>query len=63
MPFVDQVALMGLENTGFAIANDEPLWIDPLDYRDQLAEAVEGLVALRSIPRAVIASKATFFSK
>ena len=23
LPFVDHVALMGLENTGFAIANDE----------------------------------------
>ncbi len=29
LPFVDHVALMGLENTGFAIANDSDLWIDP----------------------------------
>jgi His-Xaa-Ser system radical SAM maturase HxsC len=40
LPFVDHVALMGLENTGFAIANDQLLWIDPIDYKDQLAEAV-----------------------
>ena len=33
LPFVDHVALMGLENTGFAIANAEELWIDPVDYR------------------------------
>jgi His-Xaa-Ser system radical SAM maturase HxsC len=61
MPFVDHVALMGLENTGFAIANDELLWIDPLDYRDQLAEAVEVLVASKvrvsvyNLPRCVLA--------
>jgi His-Xaa-Ser system radical SAM maturase HxsC len=61
LPFVDHVALMGLENTGFAIANDELLWIDPLDYRDQLAEAVEVLVASKvrvsvyNLPRCVLA--------
>ncbi len=36
LPFVDHVALMGLENTGFAIANAEELWIDPVDYRSEL---------------------------
>jgi His-Xaa-Ser system radical SAM maturase HxsC len=45
LPFVDHIALMGLENTGFAIANDKLLWIDPMDYRDQLAEAVHILAA------------------
>jgi His-Xaa-Ser system radical SAM maturase HxsC len=40
LPFVDHVALMGLENTGFAIANDALLWVDPIDYKDQLAQAV-----------------------
>jgi His-Xaa-Ser system radical SAM maturase HxsC len=45
LPFVDHVALMGLENTGFAIANDALLWIDPMDYRDGLAKAVDHLVA------------------
>ena len=47
LPFVDHVALMGLENTGFAIANDNLLWIDPLDYRTDLAEAVDVLAASR----------------
>lgn len=47
LPFVDHVALMGLENTGFAIANDNLLWIDPLDYRANLAEAVDVLAASR----------------
>jgi His-Xaa-Ser system radical SAM maturase HxsC len=45
LPFVDHVALMGLENTGFAIANGELLWIDPMDYRESLAEAVHILAA------------------
>jgi hypothetical protein len=45
LPFVDHVALMGLENTGFAIANDRLLWIDPLDYKEQLAQSVEVLTA------------------
>jgi hypothetical protein len=30
LSFVDHVALMGLENTGFAIANDAMLWMDPV---------------------------------
>ncbi len=38
--FVDQVALMGLEHTGFARANIDSLWIDPIEYKDQLSEAV-----------------------
>lgn len=45
LPFVDHVALMGLENTGFAIANNEMLWIDPMDYQSKLAQAVDFLVA------------------
>ena len=45
LPFVDHVALMGLENTGFAIANHDLLWIDPIDYRSELAEAVDILDA------------------
>lgn len=45
LPFVDHVALMGLENTGFAIANDRLLWIDPLHYKEQLAQSVEVLTA------------------
>jgi His-Xaa-Ser system radical SAM maturase HxsC len=61
LPFVDHVALMGLENTGFAIANDALLWIDPMDYREQLAVAVDILAAARvnvsvyNLPRCVLA--------
>jgi His-Xaa-Ser system radical SAM maturase HxsC len=45
LPFVDHVALMGMENTGFAIANDGKLWIDPLDYQGQLKDGVDVLSA------------------
>lgn len=47
LPFVDHVALMGLENTGFAIANDDKLWIDPLDYQGQLAAGIDVLASAR----------------
>jgi len=40
LPFVEHVALMGLEPMGFAKANREKLWIDPVDYVDQLGQAV-----------------------
>jgi His-Xaa-Ser system radical SAM maturase HxsC len=45
--FVDHVALMGLEMTGFTLANLPALWIDPAEYRQELAAAVEHLNAAR----------------
>jgi His-Xaa-Ser system radical SAM maturase HxsC len=45
LPFVDHIALMGLENTGFALANQDLLWIDPLDYASDLANGVRTLRA------------------
>lgn len=60
LPFVDHVALMGLENTGFALANADALWIDPVDYADQLADGVETLrsagvpVSVYNLPRCVL---------
>lgn len=48
LPFVEQVALMGLEMIGFARANMEEVWIDPIEYREQLNEAVS-LLARRRI--------------
>src|SRR3984893_18416992 len=60
LPFVDHVALMGLENTGFAIANESLLWIDPVDYQDALANGVDALSAARvnvsvyNLPRCVL---------
>jgi His-Xaa-Ser system radical SAM maturase HxsC len=45
--FVDHVALMGLEITGFTRANLELVWIDPYDYKDVLSEAVAVLNSYR----------------
>jgi His-Xaa-Ser system radical SAM maturase HxsC len=40
LPFVDQVALMGLEMTGLARPNSAEVWIDPVDYQHELRDAV-----------------------
>jgi His-Xaa-Ser system radical SAM maturase HxsC len=39
--FVDHVALMGLEMIGFTKANLDSLWIDPVDYQNELVQAVQ----------------------
>jgi His-Xaa-Ser system radical SAM maturase HxsC len=68
LPFVDHVALMGLENTGFAIANDKLLWIDPADYKDKLADAVAALsyagvnVSIYNLPLCLLAASARPFA-
>jgi His-Xaa-Ser system radical SAM maturase HxsC len=60
LPFADHVALMGLENTGFTLANDSILWMDPVDYAMELARAVETLAAAKvpvsiyNLPRCVL---------
>jgi len=47
-PFVVHVALMGLEPTGYTPRNKEKLWIDPVDYQDNLEEAV-GFLSMRGM--------------
>ncbi|NJB67180.1 His-Xaa-Ser system radical SAM maturase HxsC [Desulfobaculum xiamenense] len=44
MPFVGRVALMGMEPIGLARKNIETLWVDPVDYQDELKEAVKNFV-------------------
>jgi His-Xaa-Ser system radical SAM maturase HxsC len=39
LPFVDHVALMGLELMGFVRMNLDALWIDPTEYQPQLRQA------------------------
>lgn len=48
LPFVAQVALMGLEMTGLARPNSPLVWADPADYQRELAEAV-GILATAGI--------------
>ncbi len=60
LPFVDHVALMGMENTGFAIANDDKLWVDPVDYQEPLKAGVDVLttagvnVSIYNLPLCVL---------
>jgi His-Xaa-Ser system radical SAM maturase HxsC len=49
--FADQVVLMGLEHMGFTKANLEALWIDPVDYQDELREAVSILSRARILTK------------
>ena len=41
--FAAHVAFMGLEPIGFAAANLDELWIDPIDYREELGVATRWL--------------------
>ena len=43
LPFVDHVAFMGLEITGFTKPNLNKLWIDPFEYMPQLENSVHYL--------------------
>ncbi|HEX7841332.1 MAG TPA: hypothetical protein VF469_27830, partial [Kofleriaceae bacterium] len=67
--FVDQVALMGLELTGFARSNLDALWIDPVDYQRELRESVEILeraglnVSIYNTPLCVLASELHRFAR
>ena len=49
LPFVFQVAFMGMETRGLASKNLDRLWVDPHDYQDKLAHAVKFL-ARRLVP-------------
>jgi His-Xaa-Ser system radical SAM maturase HxsC len=43
LSFVEHVALMGLEYTGYTPRNIAELWIDPFDYQSELEKAVSSL--------------------
>lgn len=43
LPFVEHVALMGVEPIGFAKAHHKSLWIDPIDMGTTLKESVQFL--------------------
>lgn len=51
LPFVDQVALMGLEMVGLARPNSGEVWIDPVDYQSQLVEATHKLSAAKILTK------------
>jgi len=41
LPFVEHVAFMGLENMGYTPYNLKQLWIDPVEYAEELGEALD----------------------
>jgi len=43
LSFVEHIALMGLEYTGYTPRNIQELWIDPFDYQEELERAVRYL--------------------
>ncbi|KAF2082093.1 His-Xaa-Ser system radical SAM maturase HxsC [Flavobacterium sharifuzzamanii] len=43
LPFVEHIAFMGLEHEGYTSFNIDKLWIDPVEYQQELTEAVSYL--------------------
>lgn len=43
MPFVNHIAFMALEYTGYVPKNSDQIWIDPVEYRHELEKAVTNL--------------------
>lgn len=43
LPFVEHVALMGIESIGFARAHHDALWVDPVDMGQELLDATQFL--------------------
>lgn len=68
-PFVEHVALMGIEPIGFAKANRKLLWLDPADAAPAIIGAAEFLaerglpVSLYNLPLCVIPRKAWDFAR
>ena len=69
LPFVRHVALMGLEPMGYARVNRAALWIDPVDYRDDLRRAVLHLhhrdipVSIYNLPLCVLQKEMRPFAR
>lgn len=69
LPFARHVALMGIESTGLAKKHHEELWIDPLDYQDQLGQAVYFLhnrgvpVSIYNLPLCLLPAQLSRFAR
>lgn len=48
LPFIAWTAFMGMEHTGYAVANEKNIWIEPIEYANKLTEAVLTLAQWRS---------------
>lgn len=69
LPFVNHVALMGIEPIGFAKANYELIWIDPADAMESICTAIQFLeqrgmdVSIYNLPLCVIPESFRRFAK
>lgn len=60
LPFVSWVAFMGMEQMGFAVKNRETIWVEPIDYQEELCQAVLSLndwgidTCIYNIPRCLL---------
>lgn len=69
LPFVVHVALMGMETTGMAKNNLEDVWIDPIDYMNELRTSVLKLrrnnlnFSIYNIPRCLLAKELYGFDR
>jgi hypothetical protein len=52
LPFAAHVAVMGLEPFGLFHQNRDELWVDPVDYQPQLAEAA-AIIGAAGIPLSI----------
>lgn len=69
LPFVQHVALMGLENMGYVKKNWDQVWIDPVDYAEKLEAVVHHLyyrqvaVSLYNLPLCVLPKSLWAFAR
>lgn len=69
MPFVEHIALMGLEIEGYTPYNIDKLWIDPYDYQETLKDTVYYLhtfgmnVSIYNIPLCLLPKELWPFSR
>lgn len=69
MPFVQHVALMGIEPMGYVKRNWEDVWIDPMDYGEDLERAVHFLhrrrvpVSIFNLPHCVLPQSLWSFAR
>ena len=68
LPFVEDVVFVGMEAIGDALKNVKEIWIDPLDYKAQLEDAVLILshwgieVGISNIPHCLLAKSIRCFA-
>lgn len=69
LPFVEHIALMGLEPMGFAKQNRDRLWIDPVDCLQPLSDAVFHLanrgmaVSIYNLPLCILPDRLRPFAR